>query len=336
MSSGLTPNYFLSYPVSTDPVNVASDIENLAKDIDTFLTNPAFINNINIDGGSVITSALTANVFNTNATTVNIGGAATDINIGSSSGKVDFSGDVSLATEKSYKINNVSVLSDTTLGSSVVNSSLTSVGTITSGVWSGTAIAADRGGTGITSYDIGDIVYASGTTALSKLAGVATGNSLISGGVGSAPTWGKIGLSTHVSGTLPVANGGTGVTSSTGTGNVVLSASPTLTGTPIAPTASAGTNTTQIATTQFVQTAASSILPNQSSQSGKYLTTNGSSVSWGTIDLSSYAALSGATFTGTVNVVSPTLEDSKGVRETTISTSEPTGGLDGDVWLVYA
>tara|TARA_R110000822_G_scaffold132056_5_gene269214 strand:- start:1935 stop:2441 length:507 start_codon:yes stop_codon:yes gene_type:complete len=41
---------------------------------------------------------------------------------------------------------------------------------------------------------------------------------------------GRISL-TNVTGTLPVANGGTGVTSSTGTGSVVLSASPTLTGT---------------------------------------------------------------------------------------------------------
>jgi hypothetical protein len=38
----------------------------------------------------------------------------------------------------------------------------------------------------------------------------------------------------------------------TGTGNMVLSASPTLTGTPAAPTAGVGTNTTQIATTGFV------------------------------------------------------------------------------------
>jgi len=51
---------------------------------------------------------------------------------------------------------------------------------------------------------------------------------------------------------LPVASGGTGVTTSTGTGSTVLSASPTLTGTPLAPTASPGTNTTQIATTAFV------------------------------------------------------------------------------------
>ena len=62
-------------------------------------------------------------------------------------------------------------------------------------------------------------------------------------------------LTTGVTGTLPIANGGTGVTTSTGTGSVVLSDSPTFTGTPVGVTASAGTNTTQIATTAFVTTA---------------------------------------------------------------------------------
>jgi len=65
---------------------------------------------------------------------------------------------------------------------------------------------------------------------------------------------GLIDLTSQVTGVLPVANGGTGVTTSTGTGNTVLSASPTLTGTPLAPTAAVNTNTTQIATTAFVQT----------------------------------------------------------------------------------
>lgn len=74
----------------------------------------------------------------------------------------------------------------------------------------GTLVAAN-GGTGQSSYTVGDILYASGTTALSKLADVATGNALISGGVGVAPSWGKIGLTTHVSGTLAVTNGGTGL-----------------------------------------------------------------------------------------------------------------------------
>ena len=80
----------------------------------------------------------------------------------------------------------------------------------------GTLVAAN-GGTGQSSYTIGDILYASTSTDLSKLAGVATGNALISGGVGVAPSWNKIGLSTHVSGNLPVANldGGTNASSST-------------------------------------------------------------------------------------------------------------------------
>jgi len=68
---------------------------------------------------------------------------------------------------------------------------------------------AANGGTGQSSYTVGDILYASSSTALSKLADVAVGNALISGGVGTAPSWGKIGLTTHVSGTLPIANGGT-------------------------------------------------------------------------------------------------------------------------------
>jgi hypothetical protein len=74
-------------------------------------------------------------------------------------------------------------------------------------------VPATAGGTGQTSYAVGDLLYANTTTSLAKLADVATGNALISGGVGVAPSWGKIGLTTHVSGTLPVANGGTGQTS---------------------------------------------------------------------------------------------------------------------------
>jgi len=92
----------------------------------------------------------------------------------------------------------------------------------TTGTFS-TALAATSGGTGNSSYAVGDLLYASTTTALSKLADVATGSALISGGVGTAPSYGKIGLTTHVSGTLPVANGGTGITSAGTSGNVLVS-----------------------------------------------------------------------------------------------------------------
>jgi hypothetical protein len=92
-------------------------------------------------------------------------------------------------------------------------------------------ITAGFGGTGQSTYTVGDILYASATTTLSKLADVATGNALISGGVATAPSWGKIGLTTHISGTLAVGNGGTGATTLTsgyllkGNGTSAVSAS---------------------------------------------------------------------------------------------------------------
>ena len=74
-----------------------------------------------------------------------------------------------------------------------------------SGVLSGV-----NGGTGIDSYATGDILFANSSTTLSRLGNVATGNVILSGGVGGSPSYGKVGLTTHVIGTLPVANGGTG------------------------------------------------------------------------------------------------------------------------------
>lgn len=122
------------------------------------------------------------------------------------------------------------------------------------------AVPAANGGTGQSTYAIGDLIQASAATTLSKLAAVATGNVLISGGVTTVSSWGKVGLTTHVSGVLPVANGGTnastasitsfnnitgytaaGATGTTST-NLVFSTSPTLV-TPLLGTPTSGTLT---------------------------------------------------------------------------------------------
>lgn len=76
-------------------------------------------------------------------------------------------------------------------------------------------VSAPNGGTGITSYTTGDLLYANSSTTLAKLSDVAVGNVLLSGGVGVAPQWGKVDLATAVLGALPVTNGGTGATSLT-------------------------------------------------------------------------------------------------------------------------
>jgi hypothetical protein len=98
---------------------------------------------------------------------------------------------------------------------------------------------------------------------------------------------------------------------STGTGNVVFSASPALTGTPTAPTAAPGTSTTQLATTAFVQNVAGAL--------GTMSSQNASAV-----------AITGGTITGTT--VNGNTVGSNSVGARTVSTSAPSGGSNGDVW----
>ena len=145
---------------------------------------------------------------------------------------------------------------------------VTSTGNLTlGGALSGVNLASQvtgtlpvlNGGTGVTtSTGTGNVVLSTAPTLTSPvlvtpvLGTPASGN--FSSGTFTWPTFNQntSGTAAGLSSTLAVASGGTGVTTSTGTGNVVLSASPTFTGIPAAPTASNGTNTTQLATTAFV------------------------------------------------------------------------------------
>lgn len=97
-------------------------------------------------------------------------------------------------------------------------------------------------------------------------------------------------------GTLPVARGGTGVTSATGDGSVVLSANPTLTGAPKAPTAADGTNTTQLATTAFVQSAIGGVLSK---------TATGGTVTLTDAEASNPVIVVGGTLTSNLTVIFP-------------------------------
>ena len=100
--------------------------------------------------------------------------------------------------------------------------------------------------TGITDLAVADggTGASTATAALNNLLPTQTGNAnkyLQTDGTNA--TWDAVSLSTSdITGTLPVANGGTGVTTSTGTGAVVLSNSPTLV-TPALGTPASGTAT---------------------------------------------------------------------------------------------
>ena len=86
------------------------------------------------------------------------------------------------------------------------NSNLVEVGTVTTGTWSATTIATNKGGTGLTSFTSGGAVYATSSSALTT-------------------------------GTLPIASGGTGITTTPSSGTLLIGtsagaySSATLTGT---------------------------------------------------------------------------------------------------------
>jgi hypothetical protein len=174
--------------------------------------SPAFTFNIaDIGTAGTYGSASSVPVFTTNAQGQVTSVTPTGIAIAAAA----VSGLAASATTDTTDASNIT---SGTLGTSRLSGSytgVTGVGTLTAGTWNATAIAANYGGTGFSTYTVGDILYADTTTSLAQLADVAVGNALISGGVAAAPSWGKIGLATHVSGTLPIANGGTGSTSTT-------------------------------------------------------------------------------------------------------------------------
>jgi hypothetical protein len=140
-----------------------------------------------------------------------------------------------------------------TTGLTTSGGPITSSGTIT---LAGT-LGAANGGTGATTLSANGVLVGNGTSAVTAVVG--TTGRVLTGNTGSAPTFepitnlavsslsfGTTGLTPAgattgaitVAGTLAVANGGTGVTTSTGTGSVVLNTSPTLV-TPVLGAASA-------------------------------------------------------------------------------------------------
>ena len=121
---------------------------------------------------------------------------------------------VNIASAKEYRIAGTKVLDATSLGNAVVSSSLTSVGTIGTGVWQGSTIGKAYGGTGQTSYTDGQLLIGNSTgNTLTKSTLTAGSNITITNGNGSITIASSNpgGTVTNVSGTAPisVANGTT-------------------------------------------------------------------------------------------------------------------------------
>lgn len=137
--------------------------------------------------GLNLSPATTFNISNTTVTAAAYGSASS---VGTFT--VNAQGQLTLAASTSIAIDGNQITSGT-VGSAYITGSytgITGLGTVTAGTWNATTIGVAYGGTGLTSYSTGDILYASASATLSKLALGTQGYVLTAGAAG--PAWGGI------------------------------------------------------------------------------------------------------------------------------------------------
>jgi len=139
------------------------------------LTNKTLSTGVVYNGG-IIGSTYGGTGVNNGSSTITIGGNVT------MSGAYTFTGTLSANTSVTFPT------SGTLVNTAVTSlSSLSTVGTITSGTWNGTTIGSGYGGTGFSTYATGDLIYASATNTLSKLSAATNGQVLQL--VAGVPAW---------------------------------------------------------------------------------------------------------------------------------------------------
>ena len=167
---------------------------------------------INANGTTLQTTSSTFNLLNTSATTINFGGACTNLTIGATTGTTTIRNDLSLTggltignnltvgssnviTDASgtATLKNIDALDNTTratiessigtLGSMTSASSLSTVGTLTTGTWNATTISRQYGGTGIdtSSLSNGQLLIGSASGFAKATLGNSTGISITNG-----------------------------------------------------------------------------------------------------------------------------------------------------------
>ena len=126
------------------------------------------------------------------------------------------------------------------LANQIGYNTITTLGTISTGTWSATAIGATKGGTGQTTYAAGDLIYSSAADTLSKLTKPATTTSFLQMTSAGVPSWQT---------TIPATAGGTGSTAAFTSGALVYASSTSVltTGTVFGITSNVSNNLIKIA-----------------------------------------------------------------------------------------
>ena len=297
---GLSVDANINFNPALDVLTVPSVYSGtaLSSPLHTSSAAVAIRNGANSTTGIQLQNLAGTSILNVDTTNSRIG-----INLTNPSTPLDISGSMNISG--GYNIGGNTVLSSNTLGSLVTTSSLITVGTISTGVWAGTAITTLYGGTGNqVPFAVGDLLVANSATTLTKLPDVAVGSVLSSGGVGVAPSYVAtssitVGLATTAN-SIKVADTGNANTafslimtsSATSTGGIGLSSDTALT---YNPNSNLLTGTATTSTSVYLADAVNVNAP-------MYLVMSGAQSSASGIGLSTDAGLSYNPFTDTLTV----------------------------------
>jgi len=171
----------------------------------------------------------------------------------------------------------------------IINNGLTFAITVKNSTGTGVSVPAGKS----------MIVFNTGSNVVEVVTALATGTVIPVANGGTGASTASITSFNNITGYT--ASGATGTTST----NLVFSASPTLTGTPLAPTAAPGTSTTQIATTAFVQNVAGA-LGTMSSQNANAVAITGGTITGTAGSFTTFNA-NAATTIGETTTVSATV-----------------------------
>jgi hypothetical protein len=108
-------------------------------------------------------------------------------------------------------------------GTGLNTSGSTGVATVTAGTWAiNASLAATLGGTGQTTYAVGDLLTGGAGNTLNKIAAVASGSCLISNGVATAPIWGACGAGASLQAAYTASGTPATITTSSAAKNIVI------------------------------------------------------------------------------------------------------------------